>query len=282
MLLHDEDYVALNYSSSTKCDVDPTMNMSTIINFKCDPTQTNKISFVGTAICTHIFEWFTPLGCDKNTACATYDSGNDVTYDLRSLMGKSYNVSRNGTTYKFGICSAPEGCATTAGACNSATGYSLGALNKALTYNETGYPFLKYENGLQCKSGALYFTKIEFTCAKTEADEGKMFILEDTDCRLIIQFATRLACPPLISCKDSYMGQSFDLTPLINPAANYEAVVADELKKGANKDAKVSENVTLTKFQITVIRFKNIIIFVYCYFPVLSQRLSAIGARVRP
>lgn len=243
-LIRATDSVALNYSSNTRCDRDPSMNMSTIINFKCDPKQTNKISYVRTgAPCTHQFEWFTPQGCDHRvtTPCQAYSATDDFHYDFRSLRNQSFEVSRNGTKYLFGVCTAPPAgaCSEGIGACNS-QGYILGSVNDKLLVNETGYPYLVYDKGPNCTNGQPFFTKIEFTCAKSDAEDMKPFLVEDTNCRLIIQFATRLACPKKILCKDG----DYDLTPLMNSESNYEAEVADAVLKGPtgeeHKGAKVS------------------------------------------
>lgn len=243
--MYNSSTIALNYSSETVCSADPKRNMSSIIYFKCD-TQNEHISFVSTVQCTNIFEWLSIVGCGiVDPPCVEYDPISHYKYDLSTLGDSTFNVSREGNTYSFGLCKAPSSCVDTAGACNE-KGLSLGAVNSDLKFDETGYPFLKYENGPICKAknqSMNWFTKIELICAKNETENNKAVLLEDTDCRLIIQFATDKACPPQqISCKDN----DFDLTPLINSTGNYEAGVAEGvLKNPADKNVKVSRTVVI-------------------------------------
>ena len=239
-ILHETDeFVSLNYTSNMNCDADATRKVSSIINLKCDPTQSNKISYLGASGCTHNFEWFTPEGCDTKSTCQVYDPSKDVTYNMTPLKNRTFVASRGGTNYTFGVCQAPKECGLTQGACDNRP-VGFGKANSVLNYNETGYPFLKYDGGAECNVSKWY-TKIEFTCAVTVEEEGVATVVEDSNCRLLIQLATRHACDHQISCKDSYNGEDYDLRPLMNNEANYVAEVDEELVKGnrVGKDEKV-------------------------------------------
>lgn len=239
-LSQDKESVALVYASETPCSTVASMNMSSIIEFKCDPKQTNRINYLGARLCTHLFEWYSPVGCETRQACVATDPNSGFTYDLSSLSSQSYNVTGPKGVYYFGVCAGHAECLDKAGACKD--GLSMGMTSSALTYNETGYPFLLYANGAPCKPNN-QSTRIEFKCAESAEEDNKPFVLEDSECRLVIQLATQLACPSRISCKDTFQGQDFDLTPLMS-STNYVAEMDAELKKrttsGANKDAKVS------------------------------------------
>lgn len=240
-LIQDEASILLKYSSNTPCELIPGMNMSSTIEFFCDRTQTNKIVYDGKLACNHAFQWFSPQGCETQTPCMITDPNNGFTYDLTTLKNKSFNVTTSqNAVYNFGVCTPPKECTTTSGACDS-QGRSLGVINSALTYNETGYPFLMYDNGPDCKTNK-YFTRIEFKCAESDAEDGQTFLVEDTNCRLVVQLATKLACNSKISCKDSLKGQDFDLTPLMRSSENYVALVDKALgeKGGKYKEKKVS------------------------------------------
>lgn len=149
-----------------------------------------------------------------------------------------------------------------AGACyeQNATTISLGNSNSQLRFNQSGSLYLLYEDGAECPSAAAgsrrWSTKIEFVCANnatkdhaataagagTEAGAGaggadSLEIIEDSNCQLLIQYQTPLACREPIRCKatiyvdhtaeglGSSGDESIDLTPLISASDNYEARV---------------------------------------------------------
>lgn len=154
-----------------------------------------------------------------------------------------------------------------AGACYEQNGqtYSLGNLNSHLRFNQSGSPYLLYEDGGYCGSdGRRWSTKIEFVCANNATkDNGSrstgiggtatdaVKIIEDSNCQLLIQYQTPYACQEQIKCKetvytDSTSGGSstvtLDLTPLINANENYEARIDLPAQQAKNlpKNTKVS------------------------------------------
>lgn len=105
--------------------------------------------------------------------------------------------------------------------------------------NQTGTPYLLYENGVICseKENTKWSTKIEFVCANNRTNsknsEGPK-IIENSHCQLLIHYQTALACQEQIECKAKvYVEHSedvadmevIDLTPLINSTDNYEAEI---------------------------------------------------------
>lgn len=231
-------FTVLKYSSDTKCETDPKMNMSATIDLKCDLQQDEKISYKETVVCNHIFEWYSPLACETTEQCVVTDN-TGFKYDLRPLSNTPFNVSSNNNTLFFGICASFHPCNESMGICNEHKG--LGYLNQDLKINETGFPYLEYIDGT-CNDGENSSTKIEFRCAKDATEDNQITVLEDTGCRVIIQLATKLACPEdQISCTHDFEGKEYSLIPLMDSIRNYEAVVADGVLPKDQKDVKVGK-----------------------------------------
>lgn len=120
-------------------------------------------------------------------------------YDFSSIATDSYNVTRGNNSYTFGICKTPknEKCLEDTGACRTDNGQStsLGKVNDNLLFNQTGGgPYLIYDAGSTCeKLGKTWKTIINFICPFNDVKPGA-YVIEDTNCQLIIQFATKLAC----------------------------------------------------------------------------------------
>lgn len=122
---------------------------------------------------------------------------------MSSLAGKTYRVENGKKSYVFGVCESPgESCLEKTGACEITNGQStsLGAVNNELQLSEdgSGSPYLNYPSGSAC--GALHKqwnTTIEFICL-TDGMSPKPTVLEDTGCRLIIHFPTKLACQTMV------------------------------------------------------------------------------------
>lgn len=138
-----------------------------------------------------------------------------------------------------------------AGACyeQNSTTISLGNSNSQLRFNQTGSLYLLYEDGAECSTATgmrRWSTKIEFVCANnatkdngasTAGGSDSLKIIEDSNCQLLIQYQTPLACREPIRCKattyvdhtNDGLGSSgdelIDLTPLISATDNYEARV---------------------------------------------------------
>lgn len=128
------------------------------------------------------------------------------------------------------------------GACYEENGvtYALGNFNGHLRFNQSGSPYLLYEDGVKCENdNRRWSTKIEFVCASnaTKDSVDAVHIIEDSNCQLLIQYWTPLACLEQIRCTEKiYVDNSedgtggggyelFDITPLINNNDNYEARV---------------------------------------------------------
>lgn len=104
---------------------------------------------------------------------------------------------------------------------------SLGLLNDVLHVNETGSPYLLYENGDKCNSNssANWTTKIEFVCAKDSHITIQPKIIETSNCQLLIQYPTPLACQNQIKCASNGYGpndEGIDLSLLMSTTKNYE------------------------------------------------------------
>lgn len=247
-IIDQDNWTALNFTSATACGENPSQNYSSIITLRCDLTQ--SLIYHDTILCKHFFDLFTPLACGLvDPPCVTVDPNTKVEYDLTSLSTDSYNVTgKLGQFYQFGICKSPSFCPDGCGACSSLHS-SMGVMNSELRMGEAGYPYLIYPNGPACKDlknqSTHYFTKIQFTCAATPEEQNKATLVEETNCRLIIDFATDKVCNKAISCADD----GFDLSPLIRSNANYVADVAGDVLK-ADKDVKVSFRESVDKQNI--------------------------------
>lgn len=151
------------------------------------------------------------------------------------------------------------------GACYKQNGQtnSLGKLNSHLRFNQSGSPYLLYEDGGHCGTGERrWSTKIEFVCANnatkdngnTSGSSGSttatnaVKIIEDSNCQLLIQYQTPYACQEQIKCTDKGYAElsgdfTIDLTPLINANENYEASIDLPAKQAEKlpKNTKVSD-----------------------------------------
>lgn len=121
-------------------------------------------------------------------------------YDLTELSGKEYTVEHDKQTYKFGICTDVKGsCAVDVGACLTTGGQksSLGKISTDLFLSmeeKSDSPYLLYTSGSVCGTlSKQWTTKIEFVC-QTEGMLAGPNIVEDSNCTLIIHFATKHVC----------------------------------------------------------------------------------------
>lgn len=117
---------------------------------------------------------------------------------MTELSGKKYQVAYQNQTYTFGICTGPKDpCLENAGACLTSKGQSssMGVTNDELILpGDGGAPYLLYESGSVCEAlHQKWSTKIEFICQREDMAAGPK-IIENTNCSLIIQFATKKVC----------------------------------------------------------------------------------------
>ncbi|KAH8381501.1 hypothetical protein KR093_006865, partial [Drosophila rubida] len=264
-----DNRLLLRHESSTPCAGNSSANYTSIVNFYCDKLVKNEHpEFMGTDHdgCTYQFSLFTPLACKQQKACAVIASDNEL-LDLSPLSARGpHTLTKDGRTYTVAVCgSAGLPCLPNGGACYDQKGqtYNLGNFNSHLRFNQSGSPYLLYEEGAKCDSSARrWTTKIEFVCANNATKDNRtndiVKIIEDANCQLLIQYQTPLACRQQIRCKarfyedasdgsDAMSEQLVDLTPLINADENYEARI--ELPP---KDAqRLAKN---TKFFLNVCR----------------------------
>ncbi|XP_023158991.1 cation-independent mannose-6-phosphate receptor-like isoform X1 [Ceratitis capitata] len=261
--------------SPTPCN--GTSNYSSTIHFMCDDEKkSSKLSFLGVNECVYEFSFTTPLACNDNPPCTTITHGSEF-LDMRSLQGKTYELSMPTKNYTLGICSnAGQPCMANDGAClaenQQTTG--LGQMNSQLRYNHSGTPYLLYTDGALCDGQTKWSTKIEFVCANNATkDNGTADnsngsngdgshvlgpkIIENKNCQLLIHFQTPLACQEQIECKvkvfvehtDDGMAEEevVDLTPLISATDNYEA----EINNASITEQQVPKS---TKFFLNICR----------------------------
>nr|XP_041630463.1 cation-independent mannose-6-phosphate receptor isoform X2 [Drosophila kikkawai] len=248
----------LRHESPTPCAKNASANYTSVIYFSCDKFIRNahpEYAGLGADSCTYQFNFVTPLACNDLEPCTAFTSTNEL-LDLSPLSSKpDRTLIKDGRNYTIAVCAhAGSPCQENGGACyeQNATTISLGNFNSQLRFNQSGSLYLLYEDGAECPSAAggtrRWSTKIEFVCAnnatKDNAAAGagtgggdSLKIIEDSNCQLLIQYQTPLACREPIKCKATIyvdhtaegLGSSgvelIDLTPLISDSDNYEARV---------------------------------------------------------
>ncbi|KAJ6638492.1 Cation-independent mannose-6-phosphate receptor, partial [Pseudolycoriella hygida] len=223
----------MHFTSNEKCNV--THNISSHINFNCDTSiETGEPEYLGKLDCEHRFVWHTQLACNSMEPCVATDSRTRFRYDLTPLVNIPHTVKHENKTYTFGICNiANSPCKGKEGICEkteNGNAISMGLFNDHLKLNQTGSPYLLYVGGDVCeKPSRQWTTKIEFLCGKNHEDP---IVVENTDCRTVIQYKTDLVCQNEISCKAyNYTSNTeIDLLPLYSSSHNYLAEVNDTLK----------------------------------------------------
>lgn len=119
---------------------------------------------------------------------------------MNELSGKQYTVEHEKQKYVFGICTdAKRPCREKVGACLVTGGQStsMGTISTDLFLSEeekSDSPFLLYKEGSVCGTlSKQWTTKIEFVC-QTDGMAAGPKIVEDSNCTLIIHFATKHVC----------------------------------------------------------------------------------------
>ncbi|XP_055588262.1 cation-independent mannose-6-phosphate receptor isoform X2 [Uranotaenia lowii] len=207
------------------------------IIFECDPAAVEgSPEYVGQEKCCHIFSWRTQLACKKKESCAVVDPITGLLFNMTQLANKKYTVTASNSSYEFGICQLTDTkCPAKSGACqltnNGSQTISLGTINDELSYNITGAPFLQYSSGSICKNDQRWSTKIEFICETDKDEKAPPKVVENSNCELIIQIETELACTKEISCSAMNLSsdQEVDLSLLISAEHNYEASINGSL-----------------------------------------------------
>ncbi|XP_055618320.1 cation-independent mannose-6-phosphate receptor [Toxorhynchites rutilus septentrionalis] len=223
------------------------------IIFECDQSAVEETpEYIGKEGCTYLFSWRTSLACKTKESCAVIDPISGKLFNMTLLANRKYTMEKGDLTYEFGICSmsAHSQCPDQSGACqvtkNNTQAMSLGAINDNLLYNITGAPFLRYTSGSICNpSGQRWSTKIEFVCETDKGEYAPPKLVENTNCELIIQLETELACTREISCLAMNFSNDdeVDLSSLISAEANYEARINDTLAIAKDKRLKFFLNV---------------------------------------
>ncbi|XP_017131239.1 cation-independent mannose-6-phosphate receptor isoform X1 [Drosophila elegans] len=245
----------LRHESPTPCAKNSSANYTSVIYFSCDKFIRNahpEFAGLGADSCTYQFNFVTPLACNDLKPCTAFTASNEL-LDLSSLSSKpARTLIKDGKNYTIAVCAhAGTPCQENGGACyeQNSTTISLGNSNSQLRFNQTGSLYLLYEDGAECSTAAgirRWSTKIEFVCANNATKDNagtaaggsdSLKIIEDSNCQLLIQYQTPLACREPIKCKATVyvdhttdgLGSSgdelIDLTPLISASYNYEAKV---------------------------------------------------------
>ncbi|XP_059621562.1 cation-independent mannose-6-phosphate receptor isoform X2 [Phlebotomus argentipes] len=233
----EEGVISVKMTGTEACPEDATRKISSVITFECEKSsRVDEVEFIGFRDCEYKFVWSTAAVCETLEPCTAVDPKTGFKYDLRPLSKKPFNVTHDNHTYAFGICASPRApCLESSGACEifAAETRGLGLVNDKLLVNQTGAPYLKYEGGGLCQSTKQpWYSVIEFVCAEQGMQQGPK-VIENTDCRLIIQFVTDAICQTRqISCQttNNSFDAVIDLAPLIRNTDNYVANVSAGVK----------------------------------------------------
>ncbi|KAH8383044.1 hypothetical protein KR009_006457, partial [Drosophila setifemur] len=254
----EDGQLLLRHTSPMPCARNSSVNYTSVIYFSCDNSIRNahpEFSGIGADSCTYQFNFVTPQACNNLKPCTAFTASNEL-LDLSSLRTKpARTLLKDGRNYTVGVCAqAGNPCQDRGGACykQNSTTISLGNSNSQLRFNQSGSLYLLYEDGAECPTATgttRWSTKIEFVCANNATKDGgaggdgggggseTLKIIEDSNCQLLIQYQTPLACREPIRCKATIyvdhtadgLGSSgdelIDLSPLISASDNYEARV---------------------------------------------------------
>lgn len=201
-LSYENNKFIMKLKSDEKCNEKE--NVTSVINIVCENIKETEVEFIARRGCENIFYVKTRVACRDSEPCKAVDPVTGQIFNLASLSEQSYNVSHDNVTYQFGVCkSANEPCLGTSGICQTGkTTMSLGMVSEFLQFNKTGSPYLIYKNGANCDGiDKKWQTKIEFVCVddhsirdKINKIDSKITVVENTNCEVIIQFETLLAC----------------------------------------------------------------------------------------
>ena len=244
--IDNDGQLVMNFPSNQTCSTSTKESISSKILFICAEKERFP-RYDGVMGCKHLFTWPTPLACVQQRSCTIVDENTGKIFDFTSLSSKVYNLTYNEKNYVFGVCNLPKfdlyDDKSGALQIEKSQTVSLGVLNDILRYNETGSPYLLYENGAKCGSG-FWTTKIEFLCETDDVTYTPPKIVEDKACQLVIQMETELACQKQISCtaQDAQMNE-ISLIPLMRNSSNYEAKINETTIKDGNEKMKYFLNV---------------------------------------
>lgn len=135
------------------------------------------------------------------------------------MSGKQYSVQQGDKKYVFGVCAeAKEPCNGNAGSCQvtgdkKGQSLSMGIISKELQLSDerNEAPYLLYKDGSVCGTLEKHWTtKIEFACQLDGMAAGPK-IIENENCSLIIQFATKLVCAHQYEVRDRKIYTFFSL-----------------------------------------------------------------------
>uniref|UniRef100_A0A673TKJ8 Cation-independent mannose-6-phosphate receptor n=1 Tax=Suricata suricatta TaxID=37032 RepID=A0A673TKJ8_SURSU len=154
--------VYLNFESSTPCLADKHFNYTSLIVFHCKRGVSMGVPMLlRTSDCDFVFGWETPLVCPDEVrvdGCALTDEQLHYSFNLSSLSGIPFKVTRDSRTYSVGVCTVaagPEqgGCKD-GGVCllSGTKGASFGRLaSMRLDYrHQDEAVILSYANGDNC------------------------------------------------------------------------------------------------------------------------------------
>lgn len=154
------DEVEIDFSSTTPCAADPSVNYTSRIIFTCQKdTDLGSPEMMHQLDCMYVFEWPTPLVCPETVSaqgCKLRVSQLQYTFDL-SVLSKDVQVPVSSGTYKLNVCGSvtDKACKKSPVCLVSGSSASSFGLSQAMTLNysrEDQAVIMQYGGGDPCPS----------------------------------------------------------------------------------------------------------------------------------
>ncbi|KAB5540056.1 hypothetical protein PHYPO_G00096970 [Pangasianodon hypophthalmus] len=154
------DEVEIDFTSTTPCEADPSINYTSRIIFTCQKdTDLGSPEMMRQVDCMYVFEWPTPLVCPETVSaqgCKLQVSQLQYTFDLSRLSG-DVQVPASSGTYKLNVCGSvtDKACKKSPVCLVSGTSASSFGLSQAMSLNysrEEQAVIMQYGGGDPCPS----------------------------------------------------------------------------------------------------------------------------------
>eukprot|EP00042_Codosiga_hollandica_P059240 m.908301 g.908301 ORF g.908301 m.908301 type:complete len:2204 (+) comp60100_c0_seq3:1210-7821(+) len=231
----------LIYPSTTPCPAGGGATYTTVLEFICDPTQTQRVTSTfddfDSETCTAYVAVTTSIACAARPVRCTANDYQGNMYDLSDLRLDSGNwqvMNTSGVDYVINVCrplvvqpgSALDGCAVDSSVCivnASSKTMTSGGLPASPTFSATNALQLVYSHGdtTSCPSGRQ--TVINLVCGSTINTPyplGQPYLTSTTACLTTLTWTSSAACkvvaysPGHCWVTDSFTGHTYNLTGL--------------------------------------------------------------------
>ncbi|XP_060722164.1 cation-independent mannose-6-phosphate receptor [Tachysurus vachellii] len=187
------DEVVIDFSSTTPCAADPSVNYTSRIIFNCQKaTDLGSPEMMHQLDCMYVFEWPTPLVCPETVSaqgCKLQVSQLQYTFDL-SVLSRDVQVPAPSGTYKLNVCGSVKDkeckksvvCLVSK---SSASSFGLGVAVSLNYSREDQTVIMKYGGGDPCPSVTsegdvcmfpfTFLGKTYYECTQEGRADGRMW-----------------------------------------------------------------------------------------------------------